>query len=209
MEDRKARLAALAARAGRVIAQPEAQNFENTDIQEEEIVIDPTHVTSQKRNIQFRNYLPSDPKLGDQLPTASIDDESKASNKRFRSTSGPVVGIGQAQQDQQKKSVLELALEKARSEVSTINGNVGRPNDLPIQSNSHAPVPNNNNDNSTALSGTQAPKKINADLKRNIQSKLDRLHKRTQKAIVSLLRERLELEATVSTSSNTNQDDVD
>jgi coiled-coil domain-containing protein 12 len=207
MEDRKARLAALAARAGRVITQPEAQHFGNTDKQEEEIVTDQTHVTSQKRNIQFRNYLPSDPKLGDQLPTASIDDESKASNKRFRS-SVPVVGIGQAQQDQQKKSVLELALEKARSEVSSSNGNAGRPNDLPIQSNSHAPVHNNNN-NSTALSGTKAPKKINADLKRNIQSKLDRLHKRTQKAIVSLLRERLELEATVSTSSNTNQDDVD
>ena len=40
-----------------------------------------------------------------------------------------------------------------------------------------------------------APKKINADLKREIQPKLDKLERRTQKAIVALLRERLEQEA--------------
>jgi cwf18 pre-mRNA splicing factor len=47
-------------------------------------------------------------------------------------------------------------------------------------------------------------KKINADLKRGIQSKLDKLERRTQKAIVALLRQRLEKEA--SADGNTNPD---
>ena len=40
-----------------------------------------------------------------------------------------------------------------------------------------------------------APKKINWDLKRDIQDKLKKLEKRTQKAIVEMLKERLEKEA--------------
>jgi coiled-coil domain-containing protein 12 len=39
------------------------------------------------------------------------------------------------------------------------------------------------------------PKKMNADLKRDIQEKMDKLERRTQRAIVSLLKERLEREA--------------
>ena len=38
-------------------------------------------------------------------------------------------------------------------------------------------------------------KKVNWDLKRDIQSKMDKLERRTQRAIVDLLRERLEKEA--------------
>jgi coiled-coil domain-containing protein 12 len=40
-----------------------------------------------------------------------------------------------------------------------------------------------------------ATKKVNWDLKRDVQHRLDRLEKRTQRAIVELLRERLEREA--------------
>ena len=40
-----------------------------------------------------------------------------------------------------------------------------------------------------------ATKKVNWDLKRDVQLRLDRLEKRTQRAIVELLRERLEREA--------------
>ena len=39
------------------------------------------------------------------------------------------------------------------------------------------------------------PKKVNWDLKRDIQGKLDRLERRTQRSLVELLRERLEKEA--------------
>ncbi|GMI37521.1 hypothetical protein TrRE_jg12209 [Triparma retinervis] len=40
-----------------------------------------------------------------------------------------------------------------------------------------------------------APKKINWDLKRDAQGRLDKLEKRTQRAIIGLLKERLEREA--------------
>ncbi len=40
-----------------------------------------------------------------------------------------------------------------------------------------------------------APRKVNWDLKRNIQPKLDKLERRTQRAIVELLHQRLEREA--------------
>ena len=40
-----------------------------------------------------------------------------------------------------------------------------------------------------------APQKVNADLKRDIKGKLDRLERRTQRALVDLLKERLEREA--------------
>ena len=49
---------------------------------------------------------------------------------------------------------------------------------------------------------SMAPKKINWDLKRDIRDKLAKLEKRTQKAIVELLKERLEHEAAEQASSD-------
>ena len=69
----------------------------------------------------------------------------------------------------EEKSVLEKALEEAKAEVPTLGA---AEQDV------------------VAI----APKKINWDLKRDIQPKLDKLQKRTQRAIVELLRERLEKE---------------
>lgn len=69
-----------------------------------------------------------------------------------------------------EESVIDLALRQARAEAKQSNPAMAHIEDL-------------------------APKKVNADLKREIQPKLDKLEKRTQKAIVSLLRERLEREA--------------
>lgn len=54
-------------------------------------------------------------------------------------------------------------------------------------------LPNTLRDNDDLIAA--APKKINADLKRDIRLKLEKLERRTQKAIVALLRERLEKEA--------------
>jgi coiled-coil domain-containing protein 12 len=69
----------------------------------------------------------------------------------------------------QEKSVLEKALEMAKAELPEIRG-----------------------DEDVVAA---APKKINADLKREILPKLQKLERRTHKAIVALLRERLEREA--------------
>jgi coiled-coil domain-containing protein 12 len=68
-------------------------------------------------------------------------------------------------------TILEKALEKARHEAASV---------------------------SEQQRSTSEKKKINWDLKRDIKPKLDRLEKRTQKAIVSLLKERLENEAASS-----------
>lgn len=50
--------------------------------------------------------------------------------------------------------------------------------------------------------GIATPKKINWDLMRDIQEKVNKLEKRTQKAIVEMLKERLEQEAAEQTSSD-------
>jgi coiled-coil domain-containing protein 12 len=70
---------------------------------------------------------------------------------------------------QEEKSVLEKALEEAKADVPATK----KEEDL------------------SAI----APKKANWDLKRDIKPKLDKLDKRTQKAIVELLKQRLEQEA--------------
>lgn len=69
---------------------------------------------------------------------------------------------------EKKKSALESALEKVQSEAPAA------PTDMVVE---------------------MAPKKINWDLKRDIQPKLDKLERRTQKAIIELLKERLAREA--------------
>lgn len=132
MEERKARLAALAAKAGRI----KQQTTSDESNQETKVV-------------HFRNYTPSDPSLD---PAAE-----EPASKRIK------------QQANQEKSVLEQALERAKTELPDIL----REEDV------------------IAV----APKKINADLKRDIQPKLEKLERRTRKAIVALLRERLEREA--------------
>lgn len=136
MTDRKARLAALAAKAGRA-KQPQS---DDAPVEEESAVA--------SRSVNFRNYTPADP----QLEQAETDDEPSA--KRAK---------------QNEKSVLEKALEEAKAETPQTRAE----EDL------------------VAI----APKKINWDLKRDIKPKLDKLERRTQKAIVELLRERLEQEA--------------
>ena len=50
-------------------------------------------------------------------------------------------------------------------------------------------------DNSSSTTDMMAPKKLNWDLKRDIQGKMLKLERHTQRAIIQLLRERLEQEA--------------
>ena len=69
---------------------------------------------------------------------------------------------------QQKKSALEMALEETTIEAAKVV---------------------------SATTAVWAPKKVNWDLKRDIQEKMEKLERRTQRAIVQLLRERLEQEA--------------
>ena len=140
MEDRKARLKALAAKAGRTKEPSPDAAAKARDDEEEEA-----------SRVNFRNYTPADARLVD--PSAE-----EPSSKKARTI-----------EEKKEKSVLEKALEEAKAEIPSLK----------------------TGDDLVAM----APKKINWDLKRDIQPKLDKLEKRTQKAIVEMLRDRLEKEA--------------
>lgn len=130
--------------------------------------------------IQFRNYTPRDPSL-ESSKKRKLDekDEGEASKKE--------------EEPEKKKSALEEALEKAKQDLETGSGN------------EVVPAANHSNTELTAM----APKKINWDLKRDIQAKLDKLEKRTQKAIVQLLKERLAKEADAAAEEDQEQDELD
>lgn len=168
-DDRKARLAALAARAGRnqsiATTGSSSQETNNTDERMDGIDAEPT--------ISFRNYVPKDAKLDKSAETFadnSNEENQQAASKRQKTSTN-------IQNSEGPKSALELALAKTNRESREAAGqNVGEAGGwskvIPIST-----------------------KKVNWDLKRGIQHKMDRLERKTQKAIVQLLRERLEQEA--------------
>lgn len=84
--------------------------------------------------------------------------------------------------EEKKTSVLQEALQEAQSDISTSKSK---------QQNAITDM---------------APKKVNWDLKRDIQEKLSKLERRTQKAIVELLKERLEREAIEETNEDSDLD---
>ena len=136
MTDRKARLAALAAKAKRN-KKVENKGGENGE--------------GEKVTVSFRNYAPHDESLQKETEEEMKEPDPKRAKK-------------------EEKSLLEQAVEQAQKEVATLvaaDGDVSK----------------------------MGPKKMNADLKRDIQEKMDKLERRTQRAIVSLLKERLEREA--------------
>lgn len=150
MGDRKARLAALAAKAGR--KKPIRSEEDDNDID-----------ASNKRAISFRNYAPNDASMEEQeSKKARVEEEEQ-------------------QEQSEPKSALQAALNQAQSEITTKEKSVE----------------------------SMAPKKINWDLKRDVEKKIAKLEKRTQKAIVELLKERLEREATEQAASGDDSDDLD
>lgn len=136
MEDRKARIAALRAKAGRAKLPPPTT--------------DPHH----------------SPVL--QIVAALVNNNN---NNNMNATPPPQKKPkGGQEKKNQQESILDKALRQAQAEAKRAPSSVAAMEDL-------------------------APKKMNADLKREIQPKLTKLERRTQKAIVALLRERLEQEA--------------
>ncbi len=167
-EDRKARLASLAARAGR--------NQNPTNESQEDPAKEP------KPSLSFRNYVPKDLALDPSLSPAPAgsDGATQPLYKRQKT-----VGDG----ENSAKSALELALLKTNRESREAAGqNVG---------------------GGWSKVTPVTAKKVNWDLKRDILSKMERLERRTQRAIVELLRERLELEASEDLGGDTEDSDLD
>ena len=194
MSDRQARLAALAAKAGRLPQQSiELERSSDSDTNIDDVANrdnnDNGGTSTNKPTLSFRNYVPKDASLDAPPPpihdaTNNNKDKQLVSNKRQKTST-----ITKSNKDSSSssttttaaatppKSALELALAKTNRESREAAGqNVGEAGGwskvIPIST-----------------------KKVNWDLKRGIQHKMDRLERRTQKAIVQLLRERLEQEA--------------
>mmetsp|Transcript_8310 Transcript_8310/g.17622 ORF Transcript_8310/g.17622 Transcript_8310/m.17622 type:complete len:180 (-) Transcript_8310:241-780(-) len=168
MSDRKARLAALAARAGRKrdidVNSAVKPGSEGKSAEHENL--------GEKPDVKFRNYAPKDGALG------SAGKESRQ-QKRKRSKTGEE-GTSQAPTE---RTPLEVALIQAKLDaraaaVRSGEGGLKTAEDISLL----------------------APKKKNWDLKRDIETKLTKLERRTQRAIVDLLRSRLEQEASEETS---------
>ena len=223
MEDRKARLAALAAKAGRS-NQNDSHNTDDTITDDQDTAATTlaaddvrhhpdSHTATKKRKINFRNYIPSDPTLlqsnidesnnvdGDEDATATTPNPTSNAVPQHPSvpTHTPNAASTTLQQRTAAqvvaKSVLQLALEQARLEIHSAGSQASplgnHPPNQMVSPHHHHHHNNNNNKNI----------KINADLKRNCQSKLRLLEKRTQTALVSILRERLEQEASTTTTA--------
>lgn len=183
-EDRKARLAALAARAGR--NQP--PSIGNTNDSKDE------PPKESKPSISFRNYVPKDAALDPSLSLPVNDDGEPSSANATRQRQSQHLSKRQKIKEeddeaQAPKSALEQALAKTNRESREAAGqNVG---------------------GGWSKITPVSTKKVNWDLKRDIQSKMDRLERRTQRAIVELLRERLEKEAREDGGVDDDDSDLD
>ena len=147
-DDRRARLAALAAKSGRNITPATEEPSDES-----------------KPKISFRNYVPKDTNLS--TPADEGDDgqsSEQPSTKRLKPNAEP-------------KSALERALAKTSQEPRQAAGQA------------------TNNASTWSTVTSVSAKKVNWDLKRDIVDKMEKLEKKTQKAIVQMLRERLEREA--------------
>lgn len=176
-EDRKARLAALAARAGRA-NKPAGEA--TTDAA--------TTTDADRPAVRFRNYAPKDASLegsgmmevdaGDSSKKMDVDGNSGAPVTKRQRTENTATTTGK--KGDKPISALEEAMLQAKAEASALTGG------------------GDGMGGGAAPGGTLAslaPQKVNADLKRDIKGKLDRLERRTQRALVELLKERLEKEA--------------
>ena len=159
MGDRKSRLAALAAKAGRT--KMTDLSTEMRDQGEEGAVTE----SKKAHSVSFRNYAPNDERLaGDHLGN---EDEDGPDTKRQR--------VGEPS----ISTALQDALKEAKQEVASTTY-----------------------ERRLLMEDTATPKKLNWDLLRDIHDKLNKLEKRTQKAIVEMLKERLEKEAAEQAQSD-------
>mmetsp|Transcript_2842 Transcript_2842/g.7804 ORF Transcript_2842/g.7804 Transcript_2842/m.7804 type:complete len:177 (-) Transcript_2842:1227-1757(-) len=168
MSDRKARLKALAAKAGRKKESAPDGDGNST--------------TEDRKKFTFRNYAPKDSTLSKQQHQPDKE-ECPSSPKRLRTGDHSKKEPSSLNDSSSLSSskALENALEQAQRD---------RVEQAPMTSTS----PTKNQTDNFSVIG-MAPKKTNWDLKRDINDKLAKLERRTQIAIVQLLKERLESEA--------------
>lgn len=200
MSDRQARLAALAAKAGRIPQQQPAdqgnEHNENnidegnsSDGGDDDVPSKP----SPTPTLSFRNYVPKDTSL-------DATDDNITNKRQKTSTNSIAVSSTTTSTNTPPKSALEIALANTDREARMAAGQTvaaTTTNDV-----------GGGGGWSTVVTPSASTKKVNWDLKRDIQHKMDKLEKRTQRAIVQLLRERLEKEAATAGGVDDYDDEV-
>ena len=181
--DRKAKLKALAARAGRI--RETCNDGVNNDNDEQT----EGSAATTKKTIVFRNYAPTDESIIQQQQQQQQQQDQPSSSPLHKKQKTKLTKAAHTGENDTSR-ILQNALKEAREESTSSHGDT-----------MHTV-------STTSTVKNMAPKKINSDLKRDISAKLAKLEKRTQKAIVSMLRERLELEASAAVNEET-EDDVD
>lgn len=226
MSDRQARLAALAAKAGRLPQQSiELERSSDSDTNIDDVANrdnnDNGGTSTNKPTLSFRNYVPKDASLD--APPPPIDDATNnnkdkqlVSNKRQKTST-----ITKSNKDSSSssttttaaatppKSALEIALAKTNREARLAAGqSVSVSGGTGLDESSGVSAGGGWN---AVVTPSASTKKVNWDLKRDIQHKMDKLEKRTQRAIVQLLRERLEKEAAAAAGDDDGDDvgDID
>ncbi len=195
MSDRKARLAALAARAGR----DKKRDMNPDEVDDSGASNSHTAMETDAagpKTIKFRNYAPQDESL--EKMDVETTSGSEPPTKRIRSEHEEE----QPQQQQEETSELEKALKEAKADAAQAMQ----------QANGSSAKSAANTTNNSKVMASMTPKKVNWDLKRDIAKKMNRLERRTQKALVELLRQRLEKEAEMEDDedgNNHNRDDLD
>jgi coiled-coil domain-containing protein 12 len=188
-DDRKARLAALAARAGRTKAPPPLNDEKPSSGGGDTNSYDKADDYQEKKSISFRNYAPTDKSLeqhtsSDNENGTKKDHDQPFGKKRPRTDDNQKSALASPPSS---KSMLQDALREAQREKNI--------DAAAMEVSSVANI---------------APKKINWDLKRDIQPKLAKLEKRTQKAVVDMLKKRLEVEAAQAVGDDDDDsDDLD
>ena len=218
MSDRQARLAALAAKAGRIPQQQPADqgnehNENNIDEgnssdgggDDDDVPSKPTPTPT----LSFRNYVPKDASL-DAPPPPSLDatDDNITNKRQKTSTNSIAVSSTTTSTNTPPKSALEIALANTDREARMAAGQTVAATAAGGGATTTNDVGGGGGGWNTVVVPSASTKKVNWDLKRDIQHKMDKLEKRTQRAIVQLLRERLEKEAATAGGVDDYDDEV-
>ena len=149
-------------------------------------------VEQARSALRFRNYAPTSAALASSstelTSTASSSEPDGRGGSRSKAATTSAHNNRKRLRPGASSSVLEAALRRAQEQQPAVLD----PSQAFATSDNMADL-----DDAVAV----APRKINWDLKRDIQPKLDKLERRTQRAIVALLRERLEQEAASATAA--------
>lgn len=195
MSDRKARLAALAARAGRNEQQLTTPSSDGGDGASG--IDQGAQDDASKPSLSFRNYVPKD---------ASLDASSSARTPP-QPEGGGGGGGGSGRQSTKRQKTSDLSKSKDDGSAShSSSSSLAPPKKSSALEAALAKTSRESREaagqNVGAIGGWAhhvttpvSTKKVNWDLKRDIRQKMDKLERRTQRAIVELLRERLEREA--------------